>query len=124
MDPRPNTPDRDTGDPQDRAEVLDGDRLGEDVGDEARPGVRHYPPDQPMAVEDPMPPDGGPEPVADRETRRRADTREGDEGTALVKPDGGTGVPDDEATEVAAEVDEPGDLSPEQAAVRTLDEGG
>jgi hypothetical protein len=37
----------------DQSEHLDGDVLGENIGDDDRPGVDDYPPDEPFGVEDP-----------------------------------------------------------------------
>ena len=40
-------------DNRDDAEFLDGDALGEEVGDEELPGTEGFPPDRPWGVEDP-----------------------------------------------------------------------
>jgi hypothetical protein len=102
--------------------VFDGDRLGEEPGQGDLPGTTDYPPEQPLAVEDPTMLEGSSE--ADdamivREWRRAGGDPGGDEGMRLVDPDEGLGNrTDDEAQAIAGFAPgEDSDLSAEEAAV-------
>lgn len=105
----------------DISEVLDGDVLGEEPGDDERPGTSDFPPDQPMGVEDPSL--FGDDDLDTRALRRDVDDTASDPNLVLVDvvPDG---EPDHEATLVAdAELaTSSGELSAEEAAIHLIDE--
>lgn len=98
---------------------LDGDVLGEDVGDDGLPGIGDYPPDQARGVDDPNL--VAPDDVAMREARRRDEHVPGDDQQAgdLLPPDGDDGLVDAEQQAIAAvgETDR-ADPAAEVAAVR------
>lgn len=110
-----------------QAEQLDPTVLGEEVGDERRPAA-DFPPDEPLAVDDPNIVAGGViarDDVASREERRadRSDTTDSsdasDESPALIEPGDDPDVRDDEQQLIADEGDS--DRSPEAAAVHVTD---
>ncbi len=114
-------------DNRDDAEFLDGDALGEEVGDEGLPGTEGFPPDRPWGVEDST--RDVSDDVATRELRRSVGShRNGEgfalvaEGFALVAEGSSEGLMDDEAQEIASAVDATeGDLSPEEGALHIVD---
>lgn len=80
---------------------LDGDVLGEDVGDDGLPGIGDYPPDQAQGVNDPNL--VASDDVVMREARHRAGVVDGDDDRVgdLLPPDGDDGLFDDEQQAVA-----------------------
>jgi hypothetical protein len=82
---------------------LDGDVLGEEIGDDGIPGIGDYPPDHAQGVDDPNL--VAEDDVATREARRRGeepphdDRRIGD----LLPPDGDDGLTDREQQQIASE---------------------
>lgn len=85
------------------AKDLDGDVLGEGVGDDGLPGIGDYPPDQAQGVNDPnLVADDD---VAMREARRRDEQVPGDDGQVgdLLPPEGDDGLFDDEHQAVASD---------------------
>jgi hypothetical protein len=103
---------------QNHAAQLDGDVLGERVGDDGLPGVGDFPPDQMLGVNDPN--QVAPDDVAMREARTRGEetpssaARSGD----LLPPEGdddrhddvqqmlaSTGDPDGSSADAPAEID-------------------
>ena len=107
-------------DNRDDAEFLDGDALGEEVGDEELPGTEGFPPDRPWGVEDPTRDVG--DDVATREQRRDVESRRGVRGFALVADGSSEGLMNDEAQEIAAAVEaSDGELSPEESALHIVD---
>ncbi|HEY0519071.1 MAG TPA: hypothetical protein VGC84_06225 [Ilumatobacteraceae bacterium] len=106
-------------DSRDDAEFLDGDELGEEVGDDELPGTAGFPPDYPLGVDDPSL--TAPDDVRTRELRRDVSDDEDAEAFVLVTPDDVDDVVDDEAQQIATAVD-PGDLaSPEEAALHVIE---
>ncbi len=107
-------------DNRDDAEFLDGDALGEEVGDEELPGTEGFPPDRPWGVEDPT--RDVSDDVATREQRRDVESPGGGRGFALVADGSSEGLMDDEAQEIAAAVEATeGELSPEESALHIVD---
>lgn len=110
------------------AEQLDPSVLGEEVGDDGRPGDA-FPPDEPLAVDDPnITADGSiaPDDVETREDRlvddaARATPADGDDTTTLVDPEAAD-VPslDDTERQLVADEATDGD-GPEAAAVHVVD---
>ena len=87
---------------------LDGDVLGEEIGDDGIPGIGDYPPDQAQGVDDPnLVADDD---VATREARRRSEeVAPDDEGVGdLLPPDGDDGLIDREQQQLASEGDSDG----------------
>jgi hypothetical protein len=104
---------------RDDAEFLDGDVLGEEVGDDDMPGS-DFPPDSPLGVDDPS--RDVDDDVATRELRRDVQTSRG-EGFTLLQEGSVEGLMDTEAQELGQEVDAPdADLSPEEQALHIVDE--
>ena len=107
-------------DNRDDAEFLDGDALGEEVGDEALPGTEGFPPDRPWGIEDPT--RDVSDDVATRDRRRSIGSRRDAERFTLVAEGSSEGLMDDEAQEIASAVDATeGDLSPEEGAMHIVD---
>jgi len=104
-------------DNRDDAEFLDGDALGEEVGDEELPGTEGFPPDRPWGVEDPT--RDVSDDVATREDRRDVGSSHGARGFTLVADGSSEGLMDDEAQEIAVEASE-GELSPEESALHIV----
>jgi hypothetical protein len=69
----------------DQSEHLDDDVLGEDLGDDDRPGVGDYPPDEPLGVEDPSL--RADDDLATRRLRRDLGEPVADEVPVLADPD-------------------------------------
>lgn len=108
-------------DNRDDAEFLDGDNLGEEVGDDDLPGTQNFPPERPWGVEDPTSDDVDDD-VATRELRVDHDRTQRSEAFALVSDGSTEGLMDDEAQEIASAVDaSEGDLSPEEQALHIVD---
>ena len=105
----------------DQSEQLDGDELGEEVGDDYLPELRDYPPDAPQGVDDPSL--YSPDDVAVRSLRETADDRPPDDGTDLLRPDDEDSMVDGEAEELAelGEADAGEPVAPEVAAVHVVD---
>lgn len=85
---------------------LDGDVLGEQVGDDELPGVGDYPPDQLQGVDDPN--QVARDDVAMREARTRGEGVAGDAELPgdLLPPDGDHDRRDDEQQALGDEADE------------------
>lgn len=108
-------------DNRDDAEFLDGDTLGEEIGDDALPGTRDYPPDRPWGVDDPTGDDIDDD-VAARDRRLDHQARDRDP-IALVAEGSSEGLADDEQQEIAQAVDAAdGDVSPEEGALHIIDD--
>jgi hypothetical protein len=100
------------------ARQLDGDVLGEEVGDEELPGTGGFPPDQMQGVNDPN--QVAPDDVAMREARTRGEEVPDDPGRSgdLLPPDGDDDQRDDEQQALGTEGDEEdGEMPAEVAAV-------
>lgn len=108
-------------DSRDDAEFMDGDVLGEEVGDDGLPGTADFPPDRPWGVEDPTRDVG--DDVATRELRRSSDSpRAASSSFALVDEGSSEGMADDESQEIASAVNaNEGDLSAEEDAVHIVE---
>jgi hypothetical protein len=108
-------------DNRDDAEFLDGDALGEEIGDDSLPGTRDYPPDRPWGADDPTADDIDDD-VATRD--KRLDHQAGHRDAFTLVADGSSeGLADDESQEIAAAVDATdGDVSPEEGALHILDD--
>jgi hypothetical protein len=111
----------------DQSEQLDGDELGEQVGDDYLPGLEDYPPEEAQGSEDPSL--YTPDDVAVRslrETHRDSGVEAAEEGVDLLRPDDEDSLVDDEAEELgeigAADEGEP--VAPEVSAVHVVDEPG
>ena len=108
-------------DNRDDAEFLDGDALGEEVGDQGLPGTEGFPPDQPWGVEDPTGDDVDDD-VATRDRRLEHTRRNAATSFALVNAGSSEGLMNDEAQEIASTVDaSEGDLSPEDSAMHIVE---
>ena len=109
-------------DNRDDAEFLDGDALGEEVGDEALPGIDDFPPERPLGVEDPT--RSVRDDYATRELRRDVGSHDSSPSFSLVAPDGVEGLSDGESQEIADAVDAiKGELSPEESALHIIPSG-
>ncbi|MGZ4701498.1 MAG: hypothetical protein ACXV3B_00160 [Ilumatobacteraceae bacterium] len=107
-------------DNRDDAEFLDGDALGEEVGDEGLPGTEGFPPDRPWGVEDSTREVS--DDMATRDLRRSVGSHGNGDRFALVAEGSTEGLMNDEAQEIAAAVDvAEGDLSPEEGALHIVD---
>jgi hypothetical protein len=88
----------------DGSEQLDGDVLGEDVGDDGLPGIGDYPPDQALGVNDPnLVADDD---VAMREARHRSEEGAGDDQDRpldLLPPDADDDLLDAEQQAIATD---------------------
>ena len=106
-------------DDRDDAEFLDGDVLGEEVGDDDLPGA-DFPPDRAVGVDDPS--RAAEDDVATRELRHAvpgSDT----EGFTLIQEGSVEGLMDTEAQELGEEVEAgENDLSPEEQALHIVDD--
>ena len=125
---------------RDQSEQLDGDELGEEVGDDYVPGLRDYPPDEAQGAEDPNlytsddvvvrtlreePDDiAAAEDVAD--VTSVANDDEQDDIIDLVLPDDQDSLVDGEAEALGAigEFDDGDPVPPEVAAVHVVDDLG
>src|SRR3954447_6299491 len=107
-------------DDRDDAEFLDGDVLGEEVGDDAMPGEAQFPPDMALGVDDPsLDVDDD---VATRDLRADASEAGTEPAIALVDDGAPDGLADDEAQEIATAVDiTDGDIAPEESALHIVD---
>lgn len=105
------------------APQLDGDVLGEQVGDDGLPGVGDYPPDQMQGVNDPN--QVARDDVAMREARTRGEEVPGDAERSgdLLPPDGDDGARDDVQQMLGDEGDEDrGEMPAEVVAVHVDDD--
>ena len=104
------------------APQLDGDVLGEQVGDEGLPGVGDFPPDQMQGVNDPN--QVAPDDVSMREARTRGEAVPGDPDRSgdLLPPDGDDGRRDDVQQLIGDEGDEDQATAPAEVAAMHLDE--
>jgi hypothetical protein len=111
-------------DDRDDAEFLDGDALGEDVGDEVLPGAEGFPPERAVGVDDPSREFS--DDFATRELRRDSSPEGSSEDSfVLVAPDESDGLGDTESQEVASAVDsDDSELSPEESALHIVDPDG
>ena len=103
----------------DHAAELDGDKLGEGIGDDGLPGIGNYPPDEAVGVDDTNL--DAPDDVAARDARTEPDDLPGAPAPSvgdLLPPDGdddradaerqmlaGHGSTDGDASELPAEID-------------------
>ena len=104
------------------AKDLDGDVLGEEVGDDGLPGIGDYPPDQALGVNDPnLVADDD---VAMREARSRAEEAAGDAVRPgdLLPPDADDGFDDAEQQAVASRGEDHGDRGDLPAEVAAMHE--
>lgn len=87
----------------DGSEQLDGDVLGEDVGDDGLPGIGDYPHDQALGVNDPNL--VAQDDVAMREARHRSEEGTGDEARPLdlLPPDADDDLLDAEQQAIATD---------------------
>ncbi len=107
-------------DSRDDAEFLDGDVLGEDVGDQDLPGTENFPPDRPFGVDDPT--RSVDDDLATRELRRDVGSGQSFETFTLLAPESSDGITDSESQEVASEVEATAaDLSPEESALHIIE---
>ena len=107
-------------DQDDMSELLDGDVLGEEVGDADRPGATSFPPDRALGAEDPSLYDAD-DLETRTELRRDVDAADRDERIVLVDP-APEGALDHEA-ELVADTAEAADAerAAEEAAVHLID---
>jgi len=108
-------------DSRDDFEFLDGDELGEDVGDPELPGAHDFPPDRALGVDDPSV--DTPDDLRTRELRRDVGSDDSSSGFVLVSPEGDDGYTDEEAQEIAVEmyaIDDD-ELPAEEAALHIID---
>jgi hypothetical protein len=109
-------------DNRDDFEFLDGDALGEEVGDDALPGTADFPPDRALGVEDPTI-DEVDDDVETRDLRIAQEATERETRIALVEERSLEGLADDEAQEIGSAVDvNEGDLSPEERALHIVED--
>lgn len=107
-------------DNRDDAAYLDGDALGEEVGDERLPGTADFPPDRPWGVEDPTGDDVDDD-LATRDLRVDHE-RPHRAAFALVAEGSSAGLGDDESQEIAsAVVVTEADVSPEEGALHIVE---
>ncbi len=111
------------------APQLDGDVLGEQVGDDGLPGLAGFPPDQMQGVNDPNL--VAPDDVAMREARTRSEDLPGDtdrtnaERTGdLLPPDGDDDQRDDVQQMLGTEGDEDRAAPPAEVAAMHIDDAG
>lgn len=125
---------------RDQSEQLDGDELGEEVGDDYVPGLRDYPPDEAQGAEDPNLYTSDdvevrtlreePDDVAAAEdvaaARAVANDDEQDDIVDLVLPDDQDSLVDGEAEAIGeiGEFDDGDPVPPEVAAVHVVDDLG
>jgi hypothetical protein len=104
------------------APELDGDVLGEQVGDDGLPGLEGFPPDQMQGVNDPN--QVAPDDVAMREARTRGEAVPGDPERAgdLLPPVGDDDRHDDVEQLLGSRGDEDGAAMPAEVAAMRLDE--
>ena len=107
------------------ARQLDGDVLGEEVGDDGLPGLGDYPPDQMQGVNDPN--QVASDDVAMREARTRGEEVPGDPGRPgdLLPPDGDDDLYDDEQQALGSEGEgdaDSGEMPAEVAAMHIEEE--
>lgn len=108
-------------DNRDDAEFLDGDALGEEVGDQGLPGTDGFPPEQPWGVEDPTGDDVDDD-MATRERRMDHARHNAAASFALIATGSTEGLMNDESQEIASAVDvAEGDLSPEEGAIHIVE---
>ena len=107
-------------DTSDDATDLDGDVLGEDIGDDGLPGIGDYPPDQARGVNDPNL-------VADDDVAMREARTRGEEVAAepepvadLIAPDDGEVLDDREHQAIADRSDDDGDRATPPAEVAAV----
>lgn len=106
-------------DNRDDFEFLDGDVLGEDIGDDDQPGV-NYPDDRPWGVQDPSL--DAPDDLATRELRRDVTVPTDEEETITLVDDSAIGLPDTEPQEIGTAVDVSADeLTPEESALHIVE---
>ena len=108
-------------DNRDDAEFLDGDALGEEIGDEALPGTEDFPPDRAQGVDDPT--RSVSDDFATRELRRDVESHDSPSPFSLVAPDGAQGLSDGESQEIADAVDAGDGVSPEESALHIIPSG-
>ncbi len=108
-------------DNRDDAEFLDGDALGEEVGDQGLPGTDGFPPDLPWGVEDPTGDDVDDD-LAAREERIDHTRHTASTSFSLVNVGSSEGLMNDESQEIASTVDAiESDLSPEDGAMHIVE---
>jgi hypothetical protein len=115
---------------RDQSEQLDGDELGEEVGDDGVPGLGDYPPDEAQGSEDPNLYTS--DDVEVRTLREEPDDiavandDEQDDIVDLVLPDDQDSLVDGEAEALGAigELDDGDPVPPEVAAVHVVDDLG
>lgn len=108
-------------DSRDDAEFVDGDVLGEEVGDDGLPGTGDFPPDRPWGVQDPT--RDVSDDVATRDLRREVEQPRRGESFALVAEGSSEGVTDEEAQEIASAVKATeNDLSAEEGAIHIVEQ--
>ena len=106
-------------DNRDDFEFLDGDVLGEDIGDDDQPGV-NFPDDRPWGVQDPSL--DAADDLATRELRRDVSSPTEEEMITLVDDGAPMGLGDTEAQEIATAVDvSPDELTPEESALHIVE---
>jgi hypothetical protein len=109
-------------DSRDDAEFVDGDALGEEVGDDDLPGTDEFPPERSVGVEDPS--RSVSDDFATRELRRDVGSKESSPRFSLVAPDGEEGLSDEESQEIADAVEAVDvELSPEESALHIIPSG-
>jgi hypothetical protein len=108
-----------TDDRDDVSESLDGDKLGEGIGDDEIPGLVDYPPDRYLGAEDPSL--DGDDDLALRDARR-VDPLDTDDGEGVVLEDPNeSGRDDHEAQELGIDVPQSdGPVAPEEAALHIV----
>ena len=106
------------------ADQLDGEKLGEGVGDDGLPGIGDYPPDTAQGVDDPNL--VAPDDVAMREARTRGEAIPVPDGGIgdVLPPDGDDGAHDDVQQLLAREgtADDDAPTPAEVAALRVTDD--
>ena len=108
-------------DNRDDAEFLDGDALGEEVGDQGLPGTEGFPPDRPWGVEDPTGDDVDDD-IATRDRRIDHTRHNAATSFALVNAGSSEGLMNDESQEIASAVDaSEDDISPEDGAMHIVE---
>jgi hypothetical protein len=114
---------------RDQSEQLDGDELGEEVGDDDLPGLGDYPPDEAQGAEDPNLYTS--DDVAARTLREEPDEPAAADGPAdgggvidLVLPDDQDPIVDHEAEALGeiGELEDGDPVPPEVAAVHVVDD--
>jgi hypothetical protein len=108
-----------TGDRDDVSEALDGDKLGEGIGDDEMPGLADYPPDRYLGAEDPSL--DGDDDLAVRDARREEHAFTIDADGVVLEDPNEPGRDDREAQELGSDVPgSAGPVAPEEAALHIV----